>query len=143
MRVATLSLAFAASITFEQETEICGVTRVASLSSPPELVSKLLDPWEQQEHASSRRIATLVNELAGEVRNGHKQVVVLGAAPGARAMGVSTPQRAPRSAPGVPPAARDGAALAADVRRRSLLTLGQLELRQAGAWSLEGAAWCR
>ena len=48
-------------------------------------------PWEQQEHESSRRIVTLVNELAGEVRNGHKQVVVLGAAPGARAMGVSTP----------------------------------------------------
>ena len=104
------------------------LTRVASLSSPPELVSKLLDPWEQQEHASSRRITTLVNELAGEVRNGHKQVVVLGAAPGARAMGVSTPQRAPRSASGVPPAARDGAALAADVCRRSLLTLGKLEL---------------
>jgi hypothetical protein len=71
---------------------------MASLSSPPELVSKLLDPWEEQNVASSRRITTLVNELAGEVRNGHKKVVV-GASQvpgrGISAMGVSTPQCVP------------------------------------------------
>ena len=92
---------------------MCLKQLVSSLSSPPELVSKLLDPWEQQEHASSRRIATLVNEIAGDVRNGHKQVVVLDA-PGVRAMGVGTPQRAPRSTPGAPAAPRGGAAQTAN-----------------------------
>ena len=58
-----------------------------SLSSPPQLISKLLDPWEeQQEHSSSRRITTMVNEIAGEVRSGQRKVVVLGAPPG-RALG--------------------------------------------------------
>mmetsp|Transcript_67819 Transcript_67819/g.99187 ORF Transcript_67819/g.99187 Transcript_67819/m.99187 type:complete len:214 (+) Transcript_67819:196-837(+) len=71
-----------------------------SLSSPPQLISKLLDPWEeQQEHASSRRITTMVNEIAGEVRSGQRKVVVLGAPPG-RALGVGAPQRAPRNTPG-------------------------------------------
>jgi len=72
-----------------------------SLSSPPELVSKLLDPWEQQSCASSRRVTTIVNEVVGEMRSAQKKVVVLGGAPaGSRALAVGEPQYAPRNTTG-------------------------------------------
>jgi hypothetical protein len=73
-----------------------------SLSSPPELVSKLLDPWEQQSCcASSRRVTTIVNEVVGEMRSAQRKVVVLGGAPaGSRALAIGDPQYAPRNTTG-------------------------------------------
>ena len=71
-----------------------GLSRITTSGSPPpELVSKLLEPWESQDD----RVDALVSELVGEVRSG-KKVVLLSSQPVRHAVGA--PQRATRRSGG-------------------------------------------
>jgi hypothetical protein len=76
---------------------------VISPSPHPALVSKLLGPADNRERtASTRRIETLICEIASEIRGARKKQVVLGSHTGSRALSVGAPERAPQDAAGHP-----------------------------------------